>query len=71
MTHQATPMEDGRPTRSAIEALEAAGAATGAEDLTRKEQHDAINLYAKQTFPRERSEMSDNQARVSIECIVK
>jgi hypothetical protein len=39
-----------------------------AEDL---EEHDTINLYAKQTFPRERIKMSGNQARLSIERIVK
>jgi hypothetical protein len=37
-----------------MDALETAGAATGAEDLMWREQHDAINPYAKQTFPRER-----------------
>ncbi len=50
-----------------MEALEAAGAAEEAEDLRWNEPHDAISLYAKQTFPRERSELSDGQARVSRE----
>jgi hypothetical protein len=36
-----------------MEALEAAGTARAAEDLTRYRQRDAIDLYAKQTFPRE------------------
>ncbi len=39
-----------------MEALEAAGTATGAEDLKQKEQRNAINPYAKQTFPRESEE---------------
>lgn len=39
-----------------MEALEAAGTAMAAEDLTRYRQRDAIDLYAKQTFPRESAE---------------
>ena len=49
-----------------MEALETAGTATGTEDLMWREQHNAINPYAKQTFPRER-ESSDDQVRVRIE----
>jgi hypothetical protein len=42
---------------STVEALETDGNTTGAEDLTWRKQHNAINPYAKQTFPRKRVEI--------------
>jgi hypothetical protein len=49
-----------------MEALEADGTTTGAEDLTWRTQRNAINPYAKQKFPHERAE-SRPECR-SIEC---
>ncbi len=49
-----------------MEALETDGTTTGAEDLTWRKQHNAINTYAKQIFPRERAESLPECQ--SIEC---
>ncbi len=45
-----------------MEALETDGTTTGAEDLTSRKQHDAINPYAKQTF-RARERRAGQNAR--------
>jgi hypothetical protein len=39
--------------------------------IGRKWSNTTPSTYAKQIFPRERSEMSDNHARVSMQCIVE
>jgi hypothetical protein len=76
--HEDIPISDEKKTKtlgahqhpSAVEALEAAGAATGAEDLKWNRQRDAIDPYAGQTFFRAR-ELSDGQARASVLCIAE
>ncbi len=49
-----------------MEALETDGPTTGAEDLTWRKQHNAINPYAKQKIPHERAKSRPECQ--SIEC---
>jgi hypothetical protein len=44
-----------------VEALEATRSATRVEDLKTGEQHNAINPYAKLTFPRAREESRSSE----------
>ena len=67
ITNKSTPMCNKRPAGGAVEALEANGTTTGADNLTWREQHNAINPYAKQTFFRTR-EWRTGPVCKSIEC---